>query len=297
MYNFDHLYSEFEKANFIDCRISAFPLIENPVPSLVFIDLDKNGNSNISLETILNITLTNIKKRLGGYPTVLWTGNGYHIYQPFDVPTRMSEMDELTDFDNVDNKFLRFEKDSLSDGYADKSNYPSLKSCLLRVPGSLNSKCLSKGLSEEESRVNIVQQWDSERVPLSYQLGTFHSYLVTEREKEEKSLALYGNRQYSSNPSETRWIEKLLKTPIDDQRNFCVWRIFIPYLVNVKQVQEPEVYSIIEEWLNECNKKKRVDPNIKQKIKYRIKNVKSFKHISLDDLKKEHPDLYEMVKD
>ena len=33
--------------------------------------------------------------------------------------------------------FLRFEKDSLSNGYADTANLPSLKSCLLRVPPRL----------------------------------------------------------------------------------------------------------------------------------------------------------------
>ena len=103
-------------------------------------------HKNISLDKILQITLSNIKKRLGGVPTVLQTGNGYHIYQPIDNPQRFEDMEDFKEFDNPDNRFLRFEKDYLSSGYADKANYPSLKSCLLRVPGSLNSKCLTKGL-------------------------------------------------------------------------------------------------------------------------------------------------------
>ena len=39
-------------------------------------------------------------------------------------------------------------------------------------------------MSIEDSKVNIIQKWDGKRIPISYQLGTFHSYLVTEREKE-----------------------------------------------------------------------------------------------------------------
>ena len=97
-------------------------------------------HKNISLDRILEITLSNIKKRLGGVPTVLQTGNGYHIYQPIDNPQRFEELEDFKEFDNPDNRFLRFEKDYLSSGYADKANYPSLKSCLLRVPGSFKLK-------------------------------------------------------------------------------------------------------------------------------------------------------------
>lgn len=191
--NLDYLYSEFEKSGFIDCRISAFPSIDKPVPNLVFIDLDNNPNHKTPLAKILESTLTKIKKRLGGHPTVLWTGNGYHIYQPFEVLQSLTEMDEFKDFENVDNRFLQFEKDFLSDGHADKANHPSLKSCLLRVPGSLNSKCIARGLSGEESKVKIIQSWDGKRVPISYQLGTFHSHLVSQRQKKEKRRTIYGS--------------------------------------------------------------------------------------------------------
>ena len=295
--NQNDLYSEFKRSNFVDCRISAFPLIDSAVPNLVFIDLDTNPNHKTPLEEILESTLTKIKKRLGGHPTVLWTGNGYHIYQPFEVSQSLTEIDEFKEFENVDNRFLRFEKDFLSSGYADKANHPSLKSCLLRVPDSLNSKCLDKGLSKKDSRVKIIQKWNGKRVQISYQLGTFHSYLVTEREKEEKRRALYEHRQHSSKPKEFPWIEKLLKTPIDDRRYFCIWRILVPYLVNVKQLEISKVKMILESWLRECDKKRKVDFDIKYTIKYTIKNVKDFGPISFGDLKKDWPDLYKMIKD
>ena len=130
IYNINQIYQEFEKSKFIDCRINAFPSIENPAPNFIFIDLD-DIHKNISLDKILHITLTNIKNRLRGVPTVLQTGNGYHIYQPLDNPQRFEDLDDFKEFDNPDNRFLRLEKDYLSSGYADKANYPSLKSCLL----------------------------------------------------------------------------------------------------------------------------------------------------------------------
>ena len=142
-------------------------------------------------------------------------------------------MKEFEGFEEVDNKFLQFGKDSLSSGYADKKNHPSLKSCLLRVPGSVNSKCVSEGISEEESKVKIIQKWDGKRVPISHQIGTFHSYLISEREKEKKMRANYVNLLDPSEPKEVQWIEKLLKTPIEDHRKFSLWRILVPYLVNV----------------------------------------------------------------
>ena len=160
----NQIYQEFEKSKFIDCRISAFPSIENPVPNFIFIDLD-DIHKNISLDKILQITLSNIKKRLRGIPTVLWTGNGYHIYQPIDNSQRFEELEDFKEFDNPDNRFLRFEKDYLSSGYADKANYPSLKSCLLRVPGTLNSKCIDKGLSNEDSMVKILQSMGWQKTP------------------------------------------------------------------------------------------------------------------------------------
>jgi hypothetical protein len=296
VHDFNQIYQEFEKSSFIDCRINAFPSIENPVPNFIFIDLD-NIHKNMTLDKILQITLTNFKRRLGGVPTVLQTGNGYHIYQPINSSQRFKDMEDFKEFDNPDNKFLRFEKDYLSSGYADKANYPSLKSCLLRVPGTINSKCITKGLGNEESKVKILQVWDGRRPPIKYMIGTYFAHLKSEKLKEEKKRLSMYRLHNNSKPQEIDWIEKLLNTPIDDHRYLCLWHILIPYLVNVKQVQELEIYSTLEEWLRKCDKIRKVDFDIKYEIKYNIKRVKNFGPISLDDLKKEYPDLYEMIKD
>ena len=47
------------------------------------IDIDlKDFFSSDKLDRAMNRILKKIETILHGHPTVLWTGNGYHIYQP-----------------------------------------------------------------------------------------------------------------------------------------------------------------------------------------------------------------------
>jgi hypothetical protein len=47
------------------------------------IDIDlKDFVSNEKLDRALNRVLKKIESKIHGHPTVLWTGKGYHIYQP-----------------------------------------------------------------------------------------------------------------------------------------------------------------------------------------------------------------------
>jgi hypothetical protein len=82
----------YEDSNFIDCRINAFPSytdykgIQRYPPNFIFADLDSSTfDSKDSLERTLSTTLGIIRSKINGTPTVLWTGNGYHIYQPIDA--------------------------------------------------------------------------------------------------------------------------------------------------------------------------------------------------------------------
>ena len=137
----------FKESEFQDCRINAyrysppsFNSIEQWTPDLIFIDIDKNDFKNDrSCKLALSNTLKNIKKKLGGYPTVLFTGGGYHIYQPIEGIVFQNYNDIFDEFNNeydLFKEFLRFSKNFFSNNKADKNNNPSLKSCLLRIPGS-----------------------------------------------------------------------------------------------------------------------------------------------------------------
>jgi hypothetical protein len=165
----------FEESDFIDCRINAFPSftdykgIQRYPPDFIFIDLDKNNfKTEKSFELALSRTLNNIKEKLGGYPTVLFTGGGYHIWQPLDGFV-LEEFTIFNEFETPSKQFLRFAKDFLSNNKADKSNNPSFKSCLLRIPFSFNSKYPSRGNNNlENSKVKIIQEWDKKRPPIQY---------------------------------------------------------------------------------------------------------------------------------
>ena len=137
----------FIDSHFIDCQISAYPSlidfkdVPRYKPDFLFIDLDKNNfDTERKFQNALYNTLRNIKEKLDGEPSVLFTGGGYHIYQPVYCPTALENIPEFQKFDKPSQEFLRFAKDNLSNGKADKNNNPSFRSCLLRIPGSYRSK-------------------------------------------------------------------------------------------------------------------------------------------------------------
>jgi hypothetical protein len=74
----------------------------------VFIDLDRlTFRTERGHRLALVLTIKNIQKKLGGRPTVLLSGNGYHIYQP--VESFVLEQQELfSKFDQPSKSFIRF---------------------------------------------------------------------------------------------------------------------------------------------------------------------------------------------
>ena len=67
----------------------------------------------------------------------------------------------------------------MSNGKADKQNNPSFKSCLLRIPGSINSKY--------DNKVKIVQKWNGIRPPIPREfIEEFRTYLIQKKIDEAK---------------------------------------------------------------------------------------------------------------
>ena len=143
----------FESSDYEDCRINAYPSFTNyhginrVAPSFVMIDLDLRDfdNSKDKLDRGLNKVLRKISVATRGYPTVLWTGNGYHIYQPMDgfvleEEDRFARLREPNE-KNLTSKFMQFAEEFLANKKGDPQHNPTVSSCLVRVPGTLNSKC------------------------------------------------------------------------------------------------------------------------------------------------------------
>ena len=95
---------------------------------------------------------------------------------------------------------------------------------------------------------------------------------------------------YYLNLTKIWWIEKLLQTPIEDFRKFVLWRILVPYLINIRKCSAEEATSMIRDWLDKCSSLKRLDFSPNYMIKYNINSAKrnTYLPISLEKLKAEN---------
>jgi hypothetical protein len=115
-------------SNLLNCKISAFPSyteyrgINRQSPNFIFIDLDLShfGNRE-ALDRCLSETLNTIKVKLNcAYPTVLWSGNGYHIYLPVEAPILEKESIFADLEEQPSRKFIQWAEKYLSNKKSDR---------------------------------------------------------------------------------------------------------------------------------------------------------------------------------
>jgi hypothetical protein len=191
VYSRDEALARFKAANLLDCKINAYPKyvewegINRQAPNFIFIDLDQGRfKSRRTLDRVLDKTLSNINEKFKTsvvYPTIIWSGHGYHIYLPVEA-FLLEQESEFVRFgnNNPSRKFIQFAEEYLSDNKADPCHTKGLsfKNCMLRVPGSFNSK---DGKLEE---VKIVQKWNGYRPIIQPLLFRFDLYLLASKSKE-----------------------------------------------------------------------------------------------------------------
>jgi hypothetical protein len=106
----------FKTANFLDCRISAYPVYNDEyikrtgiafIPSLLLCDLDKEHFvTDEEFEVDAAKTCQNFKEILGANPTQLWTGSGYHFIQPQSIIKPLEKIDDFKQFaDRQENSY------------------------------------------------------------------------------------------------------------------------------------------------------------------------------------------------
>jgi Primase X len=106
-------------------------------------------------------------------------------------------------------------------------------------------------------------------------LCDFRRWLVDEKIEQRRQLNNILARPRTIDSKTTLWwIEKLLQTPIDDYRKFAVWRILVPYLINIRHVSGDEANDIIQDWLDKCESLRQLDFNPNYMIRYNINTVK-----------------------
>jgi Primase X len=209
---------------------------------------------------------------------VEWKWISYNL--PVYCPKELEHIPEFQEFDNPSERFLRFAKDFLSNGKADKANYPSFRSCLLRIPNSLNGKCLARNESLDNSKVKIIQQWNGYRPPIKELLYGFRDYMIQKKIDEynyRQKILLNARRSNNNNDNRNyyEWIENILERPFEDGRKIILDLILAPYLINIKKLSYQESYQIIRMWLDKCDSLKRLDNarNFNYRISYALRNA------------------------
>jgi hypothetical protein len=301
----------FEKSHYLDCRIRAYPdqptltkyfgVVNGIPPHLLMIDIDKlRFPTDRALKIALSKTLTSMREMLGGaHPTVLWTGNGYHIIQPIEAVV-LEKIKEFNEFIKPSLNFLRFAEWKLSNGKMDTQHNKTISfgNCLLRIPGSHNSKCVAanSGIIDEMTEVRIIQKWNAIRPHISSLLGSYYAYLVDQKRKN-KRFNYDEQDRYTDKNRVIPWIEKLLKTPLPDYRKMVIWLILSRYLINVRGMTFEDAFSSIGEWTRRCGKEKLLYPCdfdfiIRDRLKQAIKDKKY--PIGLSRLSRENTELYNL---
>ena len=311
----EKIFEYFKKSDFIDCKINAFPFntehtivdfqVKNrTADSFIMIDLDLKDIENKNkgkLDKILDETLKNlfIKFNEESYPTVLWTGNGYHIYQPikgivFEKYKIFYDFLPYVDNKNLTTEFLRFSKKVFTNGKDDPKHLPSIKSCLVRVPGTLNSK--------NNQKVRIIQKWDGKSPAIQWITSDFKDYLIKKKIDKVNNKEInnkkkeYTKEKLNRQDSKIIWIEKLLQTPIEDGRKQCLWQILCPYLINIRKLTNENAINILNQWLQRCDKVKKIDFDSTIYIKSDLKNVKEYLPPSKEKLKNQYTEIYNILK-
>jgi hypothetical protein len=168
---------------------------------------------------------------------VLWTGNGYHIYQPVKGII-LEETETFYEFTkHLDNDltsgFILFAEEYLIENTADRLHHPTVKSCLLRIPGSLNSKCISN--ENKDPQVKIIQKWDGKRPSIQTLLRHFRRWLIQKRindiaqlkkraRKHRKfQIIVSQNQELKNQINKIKWIENgILENPLSDHRKYVI---------------------------------------------------------------------------
>lgn len=115
----------------------------------------------------------------------MWSGKGYHIYLPIDaiVLEQESLFEDIEVYD-PSRKFMQWAEQYISNNKADPchSKGVSFNNCMLRVPGSINSK-----VNEE---VKVIQSWNGIRPSIRPLLYEFYIHVANTKLMEIQGIRI-----------------------------------------------------------------------------------------------------------
>jgi hypothetical protein len=284
-------------AHYKDCRLNAYPTrgdrdleLGYLAPSILFIDIDKSGRSEAELAIILEETLAKIKEELEINPLVLWTGNGYHIYIGIKVHPLFNQVQLMNQCEALgtdpNKELLRFAGGYFTEGRSDpeRDRGISQKSALLRIPYTLNSKCLEDG---RDPVVKVIQKHSDFPAQMTENLLLDFKLHITKMWKDKYVVAqpnLIDNEDGEGEDKDDwdedswdeddgieeyhgqiKWIETILQTPVSKNRYTYLFHIIGPYLRHTLQLSKNEARQNMLKWLQLCNQKSKVT-NVQGKL-------------------------------
>jgi Primase X len=280
VYDTSQLFDAFSRANFRECRISAYPPVSKDkllIPNLLLLDLDYNSqlinnhgclHADKVLKGQVNKILRNLQQiyKITNF-MVMHTGNGRHILIPFLFDEPFENVKDLHDYlkfmnnhkhrKNPDNliseEFLTFAKKYFSENKADQANYPNFASIFLRVPGSLNMK-MKHGKVEI---VKIEHPWNYEDIKSIPTFGDLHpdtdlfydfmhhlALTAGNGFMKNKHQKVNSEKLGTQKAPRYRWIEVLHDTAISDCRKRVIWLILTRYAINVRKMSHNEAFHL-----------------------------------------------------
>lgn len=259
----------FAESDLQDCRISAFSShdIEMVRPNLIFIDLDD--------QDALEGTLYNILTELHAHPTILDTGRGLAVILPIKMESWRNVTECGRNGEELSKIFLQFAERHLSGGRADAANHPSLKSCMVRVPSSINSK--------NGNEVVIQGLWDGIRTDVH--MLRFQEFVRRLTENEQNAIRKRTGFVGGTIP----YIENLLQRRITDGRIRACNLILIPYLINVRNLSISETTDLLYDYFERHIEKKLITYECDRVMK---RGVRPY---SLAKMREIDPELYRIV--
>lgn len=116
------------------------------------------------------------------------------------------------------------------------------------------------------------------------------------KKQEQEKKYRYRQGQVIGHNNKIIWIERLLDKPLDNFRKYCIWRVFVPYFINVKGLSRLDTFNTTKSWLDKCNSVSRLDFNPKQKIDYELNNVRDYSPIPQGELEQDNNPFYLLLK-
>jgi len=171
---------------------------------------------------------------------------------------------------------------------------------LVSLPLSLDQISTFKPEDALPSRVEIDYKWlkTDAKIGEAWDLMEATSkWLKRCRETPAVKVIRHGSKVKKTG-WRTRWIEQLLKNPVDDGRHRILWLIVAPYLVNVKHLSPQEAEREALNYLEQCDKVRRIQGGLRGLARYYVRRSAriGLKPLSLLTMKERYPNLYAIIQ-